>query len=184
MIEHIHRFTVPAAYALLPPQMHSDHATAMLLAIGLQESVFTARRQHPGPARGFWQFELKGALRGVLEHQATKAYAAVVIDALHYRVPKGAAPARQALELYEAITHNDTLACCLARLLLWTLPKPLPNPDDTDGAFRQYIEAWQPGAYEHGTEGERIRIRSVWRHNYAEAWTRVYAAQISEIGEG
>lgn len=49
------------ALKLLPPSMDSREARVMMLATGLQESRFTARRQHPirpgmpyGPANGFW----------------------------------------------------------------------------------------------------------------------------------
>src|SRR5690606_35531315 len=56
------------AYALLPSRMDSDRATVMLLAIGLQESRFEHRRQIKGPARGFWQFERGGGVRGVMTH--------------------------------------------------------------------------------------------------------------------
>lgn len=180
MIDHILRFTIPAAYSLLPDGMRSDKATAMLLAVGLQESDgFTARRQYNrGPAHGFWQFERAGGVKGALTHPASKDAADAVIDALRYRLPK-ATPARQALEVFEAITHNDTLACCLARLLLWTLPVPLPGRDDVSTAWHQYVEAWRPGAVTRGTDAQRTTLRATWNHHYAEAWGRVQAASAS-----
>lgn len=50
---------IEPALRLLPPAMDTVKARVMLLAIGLQESAFAARRQAGnGPARGFWQFEL------------------------------------------------------------------------------------------------------------------------------
>jgi hypothetical protein len=176
MIDHLLRFTLPAAYSLLPEAMRSDRATAMLLAIGLHESDgFRARRQYNrGPAHGFWQFERVGT-RGVLEHPRTQAAAAAVIDALCYRLPK-ATPARQALEVFDAITHNDTLACCLARLLLWTIPHPLPTATEPYIAFQQYLDAWRPGAFARGSEDQRAQLRAIWTHHYAEAWGRVQAA--------
>ena len=67
MIGHILAHTLPAAYSLLPAEMESAEATALLLSIGLQESQFTHRRQVGGPARGFYQFELSG-VQGVLRH--------------------------------------------------------------------------------------------------------------------
>ena len=73
MIDEVHRFIVPTAFALLPPTMRSDRATAMLLAIGLQESRFLHRRQfHNGPARGFWMFERGGGITGVLQHERSQ----------------------------------------------------------------------------------------------------------------
>src|SRR5688572_12878990 len=58
-IDYVHRLVIPAAYDLLPLHMASVEATAMLLAVGWQESdSFRARAQYEGgPARGFWQFE-------------------------------------------------------------------------------------------------------------------------------
>ncbi len=45
----------------------------MLLAIGLQESRFEHRRQlGNGPARGFWQFEAGGGVKGVMTHLASR----------------------------------------------------------------------------------------------------------------
>ena len=41
---------------ILPPMMTSDAAKAMLLAIGMQESRLTHRKQIGGPAMGLWQF--------------------------------------------------------------------------------------------------------------------------------
>jgi len=180
MIDHIHRFTVPAAYALLPPAMASDRATAMLLAIGLHEGDgFTARKQyHGGPAHSFWQLE-PVAVREVLEHARTKAAADSVVDALCYRVPK-ATIARQTLELWEAMTHNDTLAYCLARLNLWTFPPALAGPDNPDLAWRQYLAIWKPGAYTRGTEEQRQQLRTAWNHHYAEAWSRVQAGTAAD----
>lgn len=177
MIDHIQQFVIPAAYSLLPETMRSDKATAMLLAIGLHESDgFSARRQyHNGPARGFWQFEQGGGVKGVLRHPETQTHADAVIDALRYRVPH-ATLARQSLEIYDAITHNDTLACCFARLLLWTLPAALPTQLETAAAWQQYLQAWQPGAFKRGTEDERRRLQSTWGHCFREAWLRVAAA--------
>lgn len=165
MIELIHRFTIPETYLVLPDKrMASAAATAMLLAIGLQESEFTTRYQHQGGrARGFWQFELPG-VRGVMQHQATAKYALEVLDVLHYRLKT--TPSRLATDVYHAIAHNDTLACAFARLLLWTIPRPLPTATEADLAWTQYIDGWQPG---------RPRL-DTWQHNYAEAWSRVRAA--------
>ena len=46
---------IKPAFTLLPSRMRSREALVMLLAIGLQESLFKRRRQMAnGPARGFW----------------------------------------------------------------------------------------------------------------------------------
>src|SRR5688572_22762789 len=99
--------------------MASPAAQAMLLAIGLQESRFLSRRQNGGPARGFWQFEVAG-IRGVLTHRSTAVLIATALSELRFSAAVGRAGA-----CHEIVTDNDTIACCFARLLLWTLPDAL-----------------------------------------------------------
>ena len=53
--QYIRDVVIPAALHMLPGHMDSPEARAMLLAIGLQESKLTYRRQVGGPAHGFWQ---------------------------------------------------------------------------------------------------------------------------------
>jgi hypothetical protein len=137
MLLHAHAHTIPAAYALLPKAMQSDAATAMLLAIGLQESKFEHRKQVRGPARGFYQFELTG-VRGVLTHEKTEPHISRVLAALCYG---GATTA----ECHEAITHNDVLATCFARLLLWSMPGKLPDKHSYEKAWQIYLNGWRPG---------------------------------------
>ena len=111
----------------------------MLLAIGYQESRFERRAQVEGPARGFWQFEQGGGVRGVLEHHTTRKLARDVLTSLRYSTTCSAT------DCYRFIEHNDVLAAAFARLLLHTYPKPLPALDDRDEGWRQYIAAWRPG---------------------------------------
>jgi len=138
MLDTLHRYILPAAYQMLPPEMASDAATALLLAIALQESKAAHRRQVRGPARGFWQFEL-GGLAGVRRHEASAPHLARALAALHYPATLSTADAAAAIE------HNDVLAGVYARLLLWTLPDPLPGPDDVEIGWAQYLAAWRPG---------------------------------------
>jgi len=159
MLDHIMRFTAPAAYDLLPAEMASPAATAMLLAIGLQESGFTARRQQRGgPARGFWQFERDGGTYGVLTHQRSKAHATAVLRALQYHGLVG-----NVKGCYAALEHNDTLAFVFARLLVWTLPEALPDRESPTAAWAQYLHAWRPGKPQ----------RETWDQHFATAWARV-----------
>lgn len=125
-----------AACSLLPPALDTPNAKAMLWAIGLQESRLDARRQIGGPARGFWQFEL-GGVRGVLNHRASQSIIRSVLDRLDYDY----APETS----YTAIEHNDVLAFAYARLLLYTLPQPLPERTNPAEGWRQYADAWRPG---------------------------------------
>lgn len=133
-ITFVHRQVIPASYALLPEAMGKPEATHMLLAIGLQESRFEYRRQIGGPARGFWQFENGGGFRGVLNHHSSKETANNLLQMLAYPTPE-----------FESLAHNDILACCFARLLLWTDAHALPASGEPDAAWAYYIRNWRPG---------------------------------------
>lgn len=125
----------------------------MLVAIALQESGCSARRQVRGTARGFWQFEANG-LAGVRRHQKTSQPFEGALNALVY------SPTMHTDTLLAALEHNDVLACVCARLLLFTLPQPLPGRDDVSPAWQQYLEAWRPGKPRPGE----------WLENFAVAW--------------
>lgn len=141
-----------AAMSMLPLPMDSLEARAMLYAIARQESRLQYRRQIGGPARGWWQFEQGGGVRGVVQHPATRPLLLPVLERLRYEpvVPI----------LYAVIEHNDLLAAVFARLLLYTVPQRLPGPDDAEEGWRQYLWAWRPGKpHEH-----------TWAEFYREAW--------------
>jgi len=158
MFDHAVRFVIPAAYSLLPPKMNSPEATAMLLAIGLQESEFVARKQRGGgPARGFWQFERGGGVKGVCQHRDTRDLLAEALTVMRYGHIIGNLP-----ELHYAIEDNDVVACVFARLLLFTLPWPLPTRGEHDKAWLQYTEAWRPGKPH----------RDTWDGNFDTGWAR------------
>lgn len=140
-----------AAAALLPPRLDSQQAWAMLFAISMQESRLDERRQIGGPARSFWQFEL-GGIRGVLTHRASQPLIRSVLDRLDYNYDPQTS--------YVAIEHNDVLAFAYARCLLWTLPGALPERQETEKAWAQYIDAWRPGKPH----------RSTWDALYKKAW--------------
>lgn len=136
---YVARAVLPAAFSLLPPQMATPQAAAMLLAIGLQESGFNVRRQYAGgPARGWWQFELAGTV-GALEHPASRVSAQGVLAVLGY------APASPK-DVHAALEHNDILAAAIARLYLWTDSGLLPqSPADASDGWLQYQRTWRPG---------------------------------------
>jgi hypothetical protein len=160
VITHTLRFTLPAAYALLPPVMASPEASAMLLAIGLQESRFLDRQQRQdGPARGFWQFERAG-IKGVLHHRSTGGHVTSALRQLRYETIIDDVRSCHAL-----VEHNDTVAAIFARLLLWTLPKALPARDDPEQGWFQYLDAWRPGRPHYET----------WTPLYTQAWHVVMA---------
>lgn len=148
--KYFHDTVFPAAYALLSPGMNSPAASAMLLAMGLQESRLWYRKQIGGPARGCWQFEQGGGVVGVLTHPASKAHALSVCKARN--VTASANP------VYLALASDDILACCFARLLLYTLPGRLPAQNQPDEGWRQYIDAWRPGMPHRNTWNDFFRI--------------------------
>lgn len=128
---------IAPALALLPPSMSSSDAQLLLLAIGLQESRFQHRRQIGGPARGFWQFEQGGGVRGVLTHAASRDAARRVCAV------RGVEPL--SAPVYARLESDDVLAAAFARLLLWTDPARLPAAGDSDGAWALYLRTWRPG---------------------------------------
>lgn len=151
--------TIPG---LLPPWMLTQRSRLMLLAIGLQESRFEHRAQvlnggGKGPARGFWQFERGGGVKGVMTHPASEAMARKVCAYLG--VPFGQTAAWLALE------SDDLLACSFARLLLLTDPKPLPELDDAEGAWEYYLRNWRPGAVKRDYKG----LHDKFLRNHAKA---------------
>lgn len=150
------RTAVDPGLSLLPERMTSPEARAMIVAIAGQESSLVHRRQFAGTARSYLQFEIPG-IEGVLTHEDTWAYArgaCVDLDVLP------TAPG-----VYIAMEYQDALACAFARLLLWTLPRPLPKVSDVDEAWTQYIGLWRPG---------KPRPNS-WLKNYLDAWSAVQA---------
>lgn len=131
---------IDGALDLLPRRMGTQRARVMLVAIGLQESNFAHRVQvldggGRGPARGFWQFEKAGGVRGVLEHAASAHWARAVC------VERKVMTDRHSV--WEQLEHDDVLAAAFARLLLWTDPDALP--EDERGGWHYYLRNWRPG---------------------------------------
>lgn len=160
--DYVVRHVFPVAATLLPPQMSSPEAWAMLVAIGRQESAFLYRRQVAarrgteailGPARGWWQFEEGGGVAGVLEHHSTRNIAAEVLNTLGYRLATQRA-------VHAAIEHNDVLAACFARLLLWTSAGALPTAREASRGWAMYVSTWRPGKPHEST----------WSGHFDAAW--------------
>lgn len=130
-------YAINPAMALLPPKMTSDKATVMLLAIGLQESRLTHRKQIGGPAKSFLQFESGGGGKGVMSHSASSAPAQALCQALAVPFDRSA--------IFQAMEFNDVLAFGLGRLLIYTDPKALPEIGDAQSAWDLYQRVWRPG---------------------------------------
>lgn len=156
-MKHTLSTIIDPALRILPSMMTSNAAKAMLLAIGMQESRLIHRRQIKGPARGLWQFERGGGVVGVLRHHRTGHWAKDVCWKL--------GNAGTVASVYHGLEHDDVLAACFARLLLWTLPVSLPERDDVIGSWGQYIAAWRPGKPH----------RHTWDKFYEGAWEVVTA---------
>ena len=166
MIEIVLQYVMPAALSLLPPEMNTPAARAMLLAIGLQESKFLDRRQVVkggalGPARGFWQFEKHGGLKGVMTHRLTQSLAIEALGHLRYQTKSHVVTSLTTI--HATLEHNDILACVFARLLLWTVPAHLPRRNQPKAGWAQYLEAWRPGQPHPDT----------WDVYFLDAWDRV-----------
>ncbi len=146
------------ALQLLPAAMNTQRAQVMLYAIGLQESALEHRVQHGGgPARGLWQFERGGGVRGVLMHEASQEYARWVCSMRDVQPTT--------LSAWRALEHDDVLAAAFARLLLWTDPRALPAVGDEPGAWALYLRCWRPGKPR------------------PEKWTAYYRAAVAAVRE-
>lgn len=111
-----------------------------ILAIAGQESACTHRFQilsggAAGPARGNYQFEQGGGVRGVMLHRASAARAALLCEAASVRFEQAA--------IWRAIEGHDGLAYGFARLLVLTDPAPIPTQQDE--AWQYYLRCWRPG---------------------------------------
>lgn len=132
------REVIDPGLALLPATMHTGTARVLVLGICMQESGLSNRVQMGGgPAHGLPQFERGGGVRGVLTHPASRGLAA---DLCAHR---GIVATEQAVWAEMAI--DDLLAVAMARLLLYTDPRPLPVMGDADGAWAYYESIWRPG---------------------------------------
>lgn len=134
---YLHEQILPAGLSLLPSRMNTVNARAMLLAIALQESGLEHRVQQPKAfAHGYWQFERDGGTADVLTSPTTRPLLLPILDLLNY-TPDVAV-------CWDAIVHNDVLACICARLLLWLEPAALPLRTQAEKGLRQYLRRWRP----------------------------------------
>ena len=161
-INYVLKDVLPKAFALLPAKMETREAKVMLLSIGLQESLLKHRYQivagkpgAKGPARGLWQFEKGGGVRGVLTHKATAALAKEIQAKLGHGVGIDAA--------YEALEKDDVFAAVFARLLLYTDPYSLPELGQKQRSWNLYERVWRPGRPH----------RDKWDDNYDKALSSV-----------
>ena len=135
-LENVIKQVILPGLAVLPAEMNTPEAIAMLLTIGLQESRFEHRKQIGGPARGFYQFEKGGGLKGVLRHPGVKEHTTRILE--YFEINRE--------DAFDALTYNDTIATAFARLLLWTDPKPIPPVrSHYSESWDTYARVWRPG---------------------------------------
>lgn len=137
------------ALKLLPARMDSYNARVQLLATGLQESLLYHTRQIRGPARGYWQFESGGGLRGIMNHASSKTHLMNVTQQLGLPWDRS--------RLFEAIEKDQVFAAVCARLLYWTDPRSLPQ-NNAKEAWDYYIRNWRPGKPHRHTWDNYYRI--------------------------
>ena len=135
--ELLTRIAIDPALSLLPPRMDSRAARVLMLAIAGQESAMRHRRQIRGPARGFWQFEQGGGVKGVMGHPASSRLALESISSRNLRP--------NSPTVWAALATDDVLAAIFARLLLFTDARPLPAIGQEAAALAYYIRNWRPG---------------------------------------
>lgn len=155
VIEYVTRIVYAAALSFFPRHLDSPEARALLTAIALQGSGLRDRMQHGSSiTHSLWAFDI-ATLRAALTHSHSKPFIGPVLSAMGYdQMPTTS---------YEAIKHNDVLACCYARALLCTHPQPLPKQDETELAWSYYFDLWRPG----------MSGRQAWPHNFETAWRAI-----------
>lgn len=77
------------------------------------------------------------------------------------------------LDVFEAMAWNDTLACAMARLLLWTDPAKLPAVGDKEEAWNYYLRCWRPG----------LPHPETWSSLYDESLAAIVAASRQEAAD-
>ena len=126
----------------------SPKADVLVMTIAGQESAWEHRRQigigqyfpQKVGARGYWQFESTWGGPVALNDVIQKSSLQLAAICAYLEIPS------DELTLYEAIAWNDTLACAMARLMLWQDPKPLPEVGDKVASWDYYNRNWRPGA--------------------------------------
>lgn len=170
LVWHIHQWVISAAFSLLPGQMNSREARAMMLAIGFHESAFQARVQGgsvrnghvvrgDGPARGFFQFERGGGTAEILTSPDTKDIAIPICRMFLYE-PTPAV-------VHPVLADNDVLAAVFCRLLLWRDTRPMPSPIESEKGYDIYRRNWRPNP------DAAARHANAWTENFARAWAIV-----------
>jgi hypothetical protein len=179
-LDDLNTLYIPNAEQLAPGIPWSPAACVLIGAICLQESGGENVQQvAAGPAKGFPQFEVE-AIRELLENPASASQALSAVrasgilgnDAGAASVSGGAdggapldSPSQIATVVWTNFLNFPELQICLARLMLWDNPNPLPDVGDCAGAWNYYTATWRPGKPRPGD----------WDANYAASLTALSA---------
>lgn len=158
------REVIEPALGYLPKHLDSQKARVMLVAIAQQESGLRSRWQvlsdgGKGPARGLWQFERgskasRGGVWGVFMHSASHEMLRQLCRDRDCNF--------EPFAIWAQLEHDDVFAAGVARLMLWTVPGPLPEVTDTDGAWLYYLNSWRPGKpHLHTWAGNHLKAQEV-----------------------
>jgi hypothetical protein len=159
-LDQITKVGIDPALALLPG-MDALQARVMLLpsackkvaSASLSSRAEQARRE--GPARGFFGSLVgtaasRGGVWGVFLHEAS--------NGLIKKIASQRGVAMSPTNIWQAVETDDVLAAVVARLLLWTDPKALPELGEAEAAWQLYLRTWRPGK-PHRTPGMRSMPR-------------------------
>lgn len=174
---------IATSLKLLPAKMSSNQAAARvtLLVISKQEDpeglgyqkvnrtaatrpenyIEGSKKFAKGPARGIFQFEQGGGVKGVLNHASTAAYAKAACFVLGVEATPD--------KVWLALEKNPVLAAAFARMLMWTDPGNVPAVGQIKEAFSMYLRLWRPGAYTRGTPAEKEALWQKFQRNYIDA---------------
>lgn len=143
---------------IIGDNFRAPKAEVMVLAIGGQESKFQSRRQlikkggklvPQGPATSWWQFEKNGGVRGVLTHPAH--------EAMERRLCAVVGVPYEAQAIWEAMQYDDVLGAGMARLLLASDSRKLPEIGQEAAAWDTYVSIWRPGKPHRDTWAKAYR---------------------------
>ena len=131
---------------LIEINMFSRSAQKVLLITGATESGYRYLKQYPtGPARSYFQIETRTSYdiwQNYLRFRRSRRKK--IVKACHL-------PDLWMKEIPEEQIHADYLmsnlyfAICMARLVYWRVPKPLPPEDDIAALGSYYIKYYNAG---------------------------------------
>jgi len=127
-------------------KLYSPEAVEILLKTGFVESGYTALKQYPsGPACSYWQVEPKTAediFSNYLLYRPEKRTAIVkacnIPEVYTVKLPSEA-------ECHELLVTNIAFAICMARLVYYRIPKPLPSSGKNKAQAEYWLKYYNAG---------------------------------------